>query len=84
MLLGLTLQFVAILSWSSVLLTEGGVSRAVGVFGAVCAVVVIGLLLAFLNLSAHLVFGAILVQVLWYLGLAVTVARQGESLPRQV
>jgi hypothetical protein len=41
--LGLMLQSVAMLSWSSVLLKEAGVTRAAGVFGVVCALTVIGL-----------------------------------------
>jgi hypothetical protein len=80
--LGLMLQSVAMLSWSSVLLKEAGVTRVAGVFGVVCALTVMGLFLPFMNLSAHVVLGAIVVQVVWYLGLAASLAGAGKSLSR--
>jgi hypothetical protein len=80
--LGLMLQSVAILSWSSVLVQEAGMTRVVGVFGVICAVTVLGLFLPFINLTAHVVFGAIVLQVGWYLGLAASLARPGKSLSR--
>jgi hypothetical protein len=82
--LGLILQSVAMLSWSSVLLTGAGVARGVGIFGSVCAATVLGLFLPFTNLSAYGLIGAIVVQVVWYLGLAAALLQSGRSLSRQV
>jgi hypothetical protein len=82
--MGLALQCVAILSWSSVLLGSTGVTRGVGMVGVVFAVAVPLLALAFMNLSAHLILGAIVVQVMWYLGLAVALAYGGKALSRSV
>ena len=68
---GLALQLAAMLSWSLVLITQAGVSRVVGAVGVVCAIAVpTGA--AFMSLSAHLILGTLLVQVVWYLGLAVS------------
>lgn len=82
--MGLILQSVALCSWSSVLLREAGAMKAVGVFGVVCAVATLGLFLPFRDLSAHGVICAIVVQVLWYLGLAAALPRAGQPLSRQV
>ena len=74
--LGLSVQAVAMVSWSSVLMAGGSVARVVGSFGAICAVGTLVVLLAFPHLSMHLLPGAILGQVIWYLGVAVVLWRQ--------
>jgi len=70
--LGIAFQSVAMLSWSSVLLTRsGGCGRAVGIFGSVCAVLlIVALLAAPAKLTTHVLLAGIGVQVVWYLGLA--------------
>jgi hypothetical protein len=77
---GLALQSVAMFSWSLVLLRMGGIARAVGTLGVICAVTVLTVFLAFTKLSAHLLPAVILVHVFWYAGLAVSVASTGKAL----
>jgi len=81
---GLALQSVAMFSWSQILLRMGGTARAAGVFGAVCAVTVLTVFVAFTNLSAHILLGTILIHVIWYAGLAVSLAREGKARSRRV
>lgn len=78
MSMGLALQSVAVLSWSVVLLDGGRAQRVVGVFGIGCAVVVLAAFLAFTKLSAHVILGAILGHVVWYIGLAVALAQKSR------
>jgi len=78
---GLALQLTAMLSWSSVLLTGAGVSRIVGAVGVVCAVAVPAAFVSFMHLSAHLIYGAFLVQVVWYLGLAGSLVYESRRIP---
>jgi hypothetical protein len=87
--LGIAFQSVAMLSWSLVLLTRsGGRGRAVGIFGSVCAVLlVVALLAAPAKLTTHVLLAGIGVQVVWYLGLAGLLCAshkrlQEEALPR--
>jgi hypothetical protein len=70
--LGIAFQSVAMLSWSSALLTRSaGRRRAVGIFGSVCAVVlIVALLAAPAKLMTHVLLAGIGVLALWYLGLA--------------
>jgi hypothetical protein len=84
MLWGLALQSAAMFSWSLVLLRMGGVARSTGGFGVVCAVAVLTVFLAFTNLSAHVLPAVILAQVIWYAGLAASLARTGKTLSGQV
>jgi len=79
--LGLAMQAAAMLSWSWVLVNAAGWSRAVGVFGAVCAIASLILLLAFTDLSARLLPAVILMQVIWYCGLAALLVRRCASFP---
>jgi len=80
----LALQSVAMFSWSLVLLRMGGIARAAGVFGAVSAVTVLTVFLAFANLSGHVLLAVILVHVIWYVALAVSLAHTGRALSHHV
>ena len=81
---GLALQSVAMFSWSLVLLRMGGIARVAGVFGVVSAVTVLTVFLAFANLSGHVLLGVLLVHVIWYAGIAVSLAHTGRAISRRV
>jgi hypothetical protein len=69
--MGLLLQSVAILAWSSVIARDRGLPRAVGVFGLAAAVALIVVLLAApVTMATHVLLGGILLQATWYLALA--------------
>jgi hypothetical protein len=69
--IGLLLQSVAMLSWSSVIARGRGLRRAVGAFGVVVAIVLIVAIFAVpLAMASHVVLGGIVLQSLWYLAIA--------------
>jgi len=82
--LGLAFQAAAMLSWSWVLLQVAGCSRVVGVFGAACAIASLVLFLAFTKLSARWLPAVIITQVVWYFGVAASLAWPGKVLSRKV
>ena len=76
---GLALQSVAMLSWSLILLGFGGTARGVGVFGAISALTILTVLLAFANPPAHVLPVVILAHVSWYAGLALALVRSSGA-----
>jgi hypothetical protein len=75
--MGILLQAVAMLAWSSVIARDRGLPRAVGLFGSVAAVALIAVLLAApLTMATHVLLGGILLQATWYLALAALLAEK--------
>jgi len=69
--LGLAFQAAAMLAFSAVILRSGGWGRAVGVLGVAAALLLGGALLAVPPRGAmHVLLGGIVLQALWYFGLA--------------
>ena len=69
--MGILLQAVAMLAWSSVIARGRGLPRVVGVFGLVASVALIIVLLAApIAMATHVLLGGILLQAIWYLALA--------------
>ena len=69
--MGILLQSVAMLAWSSVIVRSRGLPRTVGVFGLVAAVALIVVILAApVTMATHVLLGGILLQATWYLALA--------------
>jgi hypothetical protein len=69
--MGILLQSVAMLAWSSVIVRSRGLPRTVGVFGLVAAVALIVVILAApVAMATHVLLGGILLQATWYLALA--------------
>jgi hypothetical protein len=74
--MGILLQSVAMLAWSSVIARDRGLPRAVGVFGLVAAVALIVVLLAApATMATHVLLGGILLLATWYLALAALLFR---------
>ncbi|MBV8146061.1 MAG: hypothetical protein JO184_13750 [Gammaproteobacteria bacterium] len=74
---GLLFQAVTVLCWSARMVRDGGWSLAVGIFGlAAGAFLAVALLGAPRELTEHLLLGAIVLQSLWYLGLAAVLWRR--------
>jgi hypothetical protein len=69
--MGILLQSVAMLAWSSVIVRSRGLPRTVGVFGLVAAAaLIVALLAAPVTMATHVLLGGILLQATWYLALA--------------
>ena len=74
--MGILLQSVAILAWSSVIARSRGLPRAVGAFGLVAAVALILVVFAApVTMATHVLLGGILLQAAWYLALATLLCR---------
>ena len=75
--MGILLQAVAMLAWSSVIARDRGLPRAVGLFGSVAAFALIAVLLAApATMATHVLLGGILLQATWYLALAALLAEK--------
>jgi len=69
--MGLLFQFVAMLSWSSVIVKGPGLARAVGLVGLVAAILLIVTILAIPTAkAAHVILGGVALQAIWYLAIA--------------
>lgn len=69
--MGLLFQAVAMLSWSALIVRDGGWRLAVGAYGLAAAVfMIVAPLTVPPQLSEHLLLGGIVLQSLWYLALA--------------
>jgi hypothetical protein len=69
--MGLLFQFVAMLSWSSVIVKGPGLARAVGLVGLVVAILLIVTILAIPTAkAAHVILGGVALQAIWYLAIA--------------
>jgi hypothetical protein len=69
--MGLLFQFVAMLSWSSVIVKGPGLARAVGLLGSVVAIILIVAIFAIpAAMAAHVILGGVALQAIWYLAIA--------------
>jgi hypothetical protein len=70
MAMGLLLQAVATLAFSSIIVTGSGLRRITGVFGVAAALSIIGATLAVpASMAGHVMLGCFLLLAIWYLGL---------------
>ena len=70
--MGLSFQFVAMLSWSSAIVKGPGLPRAVGVLGVAIAIsLIVAIFATPAAMAAHVVLGGIALQSIWYLAIAV-------------
>jgi hypothetical protein len=75
--MGMLFQSVAMFSWSSVIVRCRGLPRAVGTFGLAVAVALIVALLAIPTaVAGHILLGGIVLQGIWYVGLAAVLSRR--------
>jgi hypothetical protein len=64
-------------SWSSVIVRRRGLPRAVGAFGLAVAVSLIVALVAVpATMATHVLLGGIVLQGIWYFGLAAVLSRR--------
>jgi hypothetical protein len=69
--MGLLFQFVATLSWSSVIVKEPGLPRAVGLLGLIAAIVLMVAIFATPPvMAAHVILAGVALQTIWYLAIA--------------
>lgn len=69
--MGLLFQFVAMLSWSSVIVKGPGLARAVGLVGLVTPIFLVVALFAVPSvMAAHVILAGVALQAIWYLAIA--------------
>jgi hypothetical protein len=69
--MGLLFQFVAMLGWSWAIVKRPGLSRAVGLFGSLVAIILIVAIFAIPTaMAAHVILGGLALQGIWYLAIA--------------
>jgi hypothetical protein len=69
--MGLLFQFVAMLSWSSVIVKGPRLARAVGLSGSVAAIILIVAIFAIPTaMAAHVILAGVALQAIWYLAIA--------------
>jgi hypothetical protein len=69
--MGLLFQFVALLSWSSVIVKGPGLARAVGLVGLVVAIFLVVAVFAVPSvMAAHVILAGVALQAIWYLAIA--------------
>jgi hypothetical protein len=79
--MGMLFQAAAMLAWSSIIMSGGGIRRSVGVFGLAAALVLmVGLFVAPARIVEHVLLGGIVLQTAWYVALAALLAHR-DSFP---
>lgn len=69
--MGLLFQFVAMLSWSSVIVKEPGLPRAVGLLGLIVAFFLTVAIFATPSvMAAHVILAGVALQAIWHLAIA--------------
>jgi hypothetical protein len=69
--MGLLFQFVAMLSWSSVIVKGPGLARAVGLVGLVAPIFfVVAIFTVPSVMAAHVILAGVALQAIWYLAIA--------------
>jgi hypothetical protein len=69
--MGLLFQFVALLSWSSVIVKGPGFARAVGLVGPLVAIfLVVAIFAVPSQMAAHVILAGVALQAIWYLAIA--------------
>jgi hypothetical protein len=69
--MGLLFQFVAMLSWSSVIVKGPGLARAVGLVGLVAPFFLVVAIFAVPSvMAAHVILAGVALQAIWYLAIA--------------